>query len=1108
MTYRQSNDFKGNLLGGTATPPWRASWVLLLWATGVLSACTNAQFEQRDAGIATRDAPVSNCTPGTGNRSKGKAQPCACDDECQSGFCSGGVCCTSSCHETCKACNLPSSIGDCAFVPAGGKPDDLSVCAPSAPRTCGQDGTCDGRGACRLYVQGTECQPGHCDGDRVADILTCDGSGHCEQSISKPCPPYTCDPETDSCAFACTTDDMCAAGGECIGGRCGTSPNGAVCRSAEDCSSGYCVDGVCCNIACDAPCVSCDQTGSVGRCSVVSTGIADPDCEADDVSTCGHTGRCDGTGSCALYPENTVCAASSCSGVQENAARTCDGRGTCRDAQLIDCTPYLCSEGTCETSCDPTRSDSCADGLPCVPLVQNGVTIGVCGPRKNGQQCSDASDCESGECVDGVCCESACEGACRSCNLPGSPGRCLNVAAGAPDPHNTCQDVGASLCSTNGVCDGKGGCQVYSAGTPCGGQACVDGIYSPPPTCNASGQCVPSRARACSPYICNGDVCFNTCSSAAECTPGGICANGSCGLKPLGADCASGTECASGFCAQGVCCDSACSDACLSCNLTTSAGTCSAVSDGAPDPQGRCVATSPVLCGTTGACQQGACALYAQGMYCAAPVCTSPGTLRPTSTCDGKGVCLTPLEESCGGFACSNGACKSSCTPATEAVDCVPPETCVNGSCGLKTNGAPCTDPRQCSSGICTEGVCCNTSCADALVGGLCMTCKGTQTVPAGTCARVVAGTLEPKSRCPTTPEGTCGTTGNCNASGGCEQRTLCTPNVTGCPADLSTQYSGGACLAGVCTAQTSGCNPGYLCVSGGASLGACATNCNDANESTHCDVAKGYSCIGEVCQKKGMGFACAANIECASGHCVNGACCVKDACTICYSCNVSEHAGDCYPVPADEDDTRCVASCPLGGNARSGGCNGSGTCQGAGTCPGGAMCGANNRCATDCSTVGCAAGFYCDGTDCQPLKDDGDACTANGECTNGHCLSDGSSTICCATVCTDVPCVTRAVCALDGSGCQTYAAGDDCDSGEAACNVDDPRSSWLSTGTCEANACQRTPQPCDPGYLCVGTKCVEEGECTPESGCDTENNYVCNGGTCVLEPPEIDGGS
>ena len=55
----------------------------------------------------------------------------------------------------------------------------------------------------------------------------------------------------------------------------------------------------------------------------------------------------------------------------------------------------------------------------------------------------------SGWCVDGVCCESACEDRCHACNLDGSAGSCAPLDRGV-DPSLEC--AGAE------VCDGAGGC--------------------------------------------------------------------------------------------------------------------------------------------------------------------------------------------------------------------------------------------------------------------------------------------------------------------------------------------------------------------------------------------------------------------------------------------------------------------------------------------------------------------------------------------------------------------------------------------------------------------------------------------------------------------------
>src|SRR4029450_13886514 len=94
-------------------------------------------------------------------------EACGCDADCQSGFCADGVCCSTACAGTCKACNVQGSPGICSW----------GLAAPAAS-SCGLDGTCDGSGACRQHVAGTVCKPGTCSNAAVVDINVCDGRGH------------------------------------------------------------------------------------------------------------------------------------------------------------------------------------------------------------------------------------------------------------------------------------------------------------------------------------------------------------------------------------------------------------------------------------------------------------------------------------------------------------------------------------------------------------------------------------------------------------------------------------------------------------------------------------------------------------------------------------------------------------------------------------------------------------------------------------------------------------------------------------------------------------------------------------------------------------------
>jgi hypothetical protein len=109
----------------------------------------------------------------------------------------------------------------------------------------------------------------------------------------------------------------------------------------------------------------------------------------------------------------------------------------------IPCAPYLCDvdAGRCKSTCDGPAD--CVGGLPCVSHT--------CVRLLGGPLCATGAECASGFCSEGVCCNSACTGSCRSCNLAGAIGTCQPVPAGAPDPHGACP--GGSVCGGDGSCD-------------------------------------------------------------------------------------------------------------------------------------------------------------------------------------------------------------------------------------------------------------------------------------------------------------------------------------------------------------------------------------------------------------------------------------------------------------------------------------------------------------------------------------------------------------------------------------------------------------------------------------------------------------------------------
>src|SRR5262245_15258041 len=280
------------------------------------------------------------------------------------------------------------------------------------------------------------------------------------------------------------------AGAAAEGGHGGGGPSrgpllyepGGACTEPGDCKSGFCFDGVCCRSDCSGLCQSCAIEGSVGTCTNIPVGT-DPrnDCPDEGVASCGRNGFCDGTGTCALYAAGAICRAQSCSGSTVSHAARCDGDGACGTVAIDSCGPYMCNAagGACRADC--ASNADCVGGAACVN--------GSCGPKPPGVPCSAASDCESGFCVAGVCCETACSGTCRSCAIAGSEGQCIAVPAGA-DPRNECADEGAASCGRDGTCDGTGACRRYASGTVCAAASCSGATWTPARTCNGSGTCL------------------------------------------------------------------------------------------------------------------------------------------------------------------------------------------------------------------------------------------------------------------------------------------------------------------------------------------------------------------------------------------------------------------------------------------------------------------------------------------------------------------------------------------------------------------------------------------------------------------------------------------
>jgi hypothetical protein len=244
---------------------------------------------------------------------------------------------------------------------------------------------------------------------------------------------------------------------------------------------------------------TCGKTIDCGSCD------CSPACE--ECFTC--QGAAGSPGSCVPATAGNPCGDATCESGTLHPQGSCDGSGVCEPAAPVSCAPYTqCDGNACATTCN--GDGDCVAGSFC--------DAGQCvGDLPLGETCADDGQCASGFCVDDVCCDSICNGACQACNLA-VPGTCTTEA-------NLTPCGGGNVCCT-------GTCQECCGNGQCTNPAepiCVVGTCMP---CTTSGQCGGGQ-------VCCGGSCFaGICCADAECAPGGDdCVNNEC-------QCGGGSACA------------------------------------------------------------------------------------------------------------------------------------------------------------------------------------------------------------------------------------------------------------------------------------------------------------------------------------------------------------------------------------------------------------------------------------------------------------------------------------------------------------------------------------------------------------------------------------
>jgi hypothetical protein len=501
---------------------------------------------------------------------------------------------------------------------------------------------------------------------------------------------------------------------------------GQACQGGGECVSQHCADGVCCDKGCGGVCEACSAakkgSGVDGVCGPVAADT-DPDdeCPTQDKSTCGTSGTCDGKGACARYPAKTPCGAAQCvDGL--STGLLCSADGKC-EQDVVSCAPFRCAS---KEAC----ASACATDLECVPSAH--CEGKDCKPDlAQGEACSRGAQCQSGFCVDGVCCATSCEGTCQACasalKQDGGPDGVCAPALLDTDPHEDCSDEPLIGCDRNGSCDGKGACALFAAGTVCQPPVCESdgeggfrvGVFS----CDGSGSCLAGQGAPCGVFGCQQGACKTSCGTDADCAEKGYCAGGTClPRKDLGASCGAPRECLGGLCVDGVCCSSPCDGPCEACNKEGAPGLCVPVS-GAPFPGHPACAAAPA----GQPCQQRTCdgvtreacaGFVGPEVTCRAASCAD-GVAVLAAACDGKGACPEQETARCEPFVCGGNACGTACASDSDCErrfqcdtakgDCIPRTSAVcDGEHTLINPDGTTTD---CAPYAC-EGSSCKTRCS------------------------------------------------------------------------------------------------------------------------------------------------------------------------------------------------------------------------------------------------------------------------------------------------------------------------------------------------------------------------------------------------------------
>jgi len=270
------------------------------------------------------------------------------------------------------------------------------------------------------------------------------------------------------------------------------------CSAPGECSSGFCVNGVCCDTKCDGACQACSAavkgSGTDGTCGAI-TGC----------TTCSVDGDCASTSFC----DGGACKPKLAKGEAATDKRACQSGfladGVCCDAMCdgpCEACDLAASKGTCTAVSGAAKHGACPTGTatePCLAATCDGVVRDKCAKLAGA-----SVSCRAGTCVAGVETPSAsCDGkgACPTSETKA----CGAYACDGARCRTTCRST--FDCASGKICDD------------------ITKVCNDANTCDGDHTIVPTDRpkQDCSPYKCDKTKCLDNCTSTTQCVAGYVC---------------------------------------------------------------------------------------------------------------------------------------------------------------------------------------------------------------------------------------------------------------------------------------------------------------------------------------------------------------------------------------------------------------------------------------------------------------------------------------------------------------------------------------------------------------------------------------------------------